>query len=101
MKIFFVYILQCADGTFYTGLSTKLEKRIQQHEMGFYKTCYTYSRRPLSMVWHEQFPDFEQAMSWEKRIKGWSRRKKLELIEGRLEDLPNLSKNYTDYGNRK
>ncbi len=47
-----VYILQCADKSYYTGLTNDLEKRIWQHETGFFPTCYTFKRRPLKLIWY-------------------------------------------------
>lgn len=68
-----------------------------KHNTGFYPGCYTFRRRPLKLVFHQEFQNFDQAMQFEKQVKGWSRKKKLALIEGRLEDLPELSKNYTQF----
>lgn len=97
MKQFCVYILECNDGSFYTGLTSDLEGRMTKHNTGFYPGCYTFRRRPLKLVFHQEFQNFDQAMQFEKQVKGWSRKKKLALIEGRLEDLPELSKNYTQF----
>ncbi|MEI6576206.1 MAG: GIY-YIG nuclease family protein [Bacteroidota bacterium] len=78
----FVYILECADYSFYTGVTNNLERRLTEHETGYERTCYTYSRRPVKLVFNEVFPDPKQAISWEKQIKGWSRNKKKALIDG-------------------
>lgn len=71
------------------------------HNIGKYPNCYTFDKRPLELVFCQIFQDFDQAMLWEKKIKGWSRKKKLALIEERWEDLQKYSKNYTQYGKPK
>ena len=98
MKIFCVYILKCKDDSYYIGMSSDIQKRILQHQTGTFPECYTYDKRPVELVFYQEFQDFNQAMLFEKKIKGWSRKKKLALIESRWEDLPKLSKNYTQFG---
>ena len=93
MKIYFVYILKCSDNTFYTGFTSNLEKRIQEHSGGNDTTAYTYRRRPVELLWFEQFSDPKHAIAVEKQIKGWSHRKKLALIEEDWEKLVEHSKN--------
>jgi putative endonuclease len=91
-KIFYTYILECADKTFYTGFSNNLEGRLQTHIDGIHIESYTYSRRPVKLVYYEEYESVINALEREKQIKGWSRKKKLALIEGRLDDLPKLAK---------
>ncbi len=76
MKTYHVYILQCSDNSYYTGITNNLELRLAQHQEGTVKTAYTYSRRPLQLVFAEAFQDVRMAIEWEKRIKGWSRQRK-------------------------
>ena len=92
MQTSFVYILLCSDKTYYTGVTENVYKRFDEHQDGKYFGSYTFSRRPLQLVYFCQFMDIEQAIIFEKRIKKWSQAKKLALIEGRYEDLPNLAK---------
>jgi predicted GIY-YIG superfamily endonuclease len=100
MKFYFVYILKCSDGSFYTGFTSNLDQRVVQHQMGK-SAGYTSKRLPVELVWYEQFMDDpEQAIVWEKRIKGWSRRKKQALIDGDWDSLILFSKNYAEFGNR-
>ncbi|NJW53764.1 GIY-YIG nuclease family protein [Salinimicrobium oceani] len=94
MKMFYVYIVECADNSYYTGFTSNLEKRINEHNSGAYDNAYTLKRRPVSLMWHERFTDPNQAIKIEKQIKGWSRRKKKALIEEKWEDLIEFSKNY-------
>ncbi len=91
MKRYFVYILKCADGSYYTGVTNNLEIRFAQHQEGTMKTAYTYSRKPLELVFAEVFQDVRMAIEWEKRIKGWSRAKKEALIEDNWEKIKELS----------
>ncbi|PHS07557.1 MAG: hypothetical protein COA88_08520 [Kordia sp.] len=92
MKQSFVYILKCSDNTYYTGVSSNIEERILQHEMGFYKESYTYKRRPVELVYYAEFTNIELAIEQEKQIKKWSKAKKEALINNEFEKLPNLAK---------
>jgi tRNA/rRNA methyltransferase len=76
---FFTYILQCADRSFYTGHTDDLEKRITQHETGALRG-YTYDRRPVELMWVQEFSSREEALSAEIKVKNWSRAKKEALI---------------------
>ena len=88
----FVYILRCADGSYYVG-STRdsLEMRIAQHNDGFYNG-YTAGRRPVELVWSQEFDRITDAITAERQLKGWSRAKKEALIAGDLDLLRTLSK---------
>ena len=79
-KKHYVYILKCADGTFYTGYSTDPERRMKVHNSGK-GAKYTRSRRPVELVYLKEFDTKEQAMSEEWHIKQLPRKKKLDLIE--------------------
>jgi putative endonuclease len=87
----FTYILECSDGSFYTGSTKDLEKRIWEHNNGL-GANYTKSRLPVELVYYEEYPRIDIAFYREKQIQGWSRRKKLALIEGKPELLPKLAK---------
>ena len=87
-----VYILECADGSYYTGITRRpVEVRLWEHNSGVVEG-YTHSRRPVVLRCVETFESVTQAISRERQIKGWSRRKKEALIEGRYESLPGLSR---------
>lgn len=86
-----VYILKCSDDSYYTGITSNLEQRWQEHQFGKYKSCYTYKRRPLVLLFHQSFNDVLQAIRFEKKIKGWSRAKKKALIDNDTELLQSLS----------
>jgi putative endonuclease len=92
MKFYYVYILKCADNTFYTGLTSNIDKRLQEHKDGKHKNSYTYSRRPLTLEFFAEFSTVQQAITVEKQIKKWSQKKKLALIKGDYDSLPNLAK---------
>ena len=103
MKLFHhytVYILQCNDGTYYTGLTNDLERRIWEHESGYIKNCHTFKKRPLKLVYAETFEDVQQAIAWEKQIKCWTRKKKQALIEDDWESIVELAKNRTGVDTR-
>ena len=94
MKFYFVYIVECSDGSYYTGFTSNLEKRIMEHNSGAHDNAYTLQRRPVVLKWYESFTDPKLAIAVEKQIKGWSRRKKAALIEENWEDLVEFSKNF-------
>lgn len=76
----FVYILQCNDGTYYTGYAVDLDKRLQQHQAGI--ACkYTRGRRPVALVYWEECENKSQAMSREAQIKKLQRNQKEKLIK--------------------
>ncbi|HEX4058321.1 MAG TPA: GIY-YIG nuclease family protein [Galbitalea sp.] len=89
-----IYIVKCADGSFYTGSTQDLELRLWQHNHGDVGVGanFTRKRRPVVLVFSEQFDNVVDAFAAEKQIQGWSRAKKLALIEGRVGDLPQLSR---------
>ena len=82
-----IYILKCSDGTYYTGLTKELEARVHEHKIGAYSESYTFSRRPVELVWSVLAPSYQEAFQWEHRIKGWSRAKKEALIRGDIEGI--------------
>ncbi len=92
MKLSYVYILKCSDGTFYTGVTSNLEKRFLEHQTGKHKESYTFSRRPLALVFYCEFTDINIAIEKEKQIKKWSQAKKKALINDEYDLLPNLAK---------
>ena len=91
------YILECADGSYYVGSTWDLERRMSEHEQGL-GAAYTRlaRRRPVRLVWSAYFDRIEEAFVFEKRVQGWSPRKRLALIEGRMEDLPALASRAVD-----
>jgi putative endonuclease len=88
---FWVYLLRCADGSFYAGHTEDLEKRLQQHQDGSLPG-YTSKRRPVTLVWADHSNCREDALAFERRIKGWSRAKKKALIAGDWTTIKWLSK---------
>ena len=91
MPIGYVYILECSDGSYYTGSTIDLEQRLQHHQAGE-GASYTKVRLPVKLVYSEEFDRVDVAFDREKQIQGWSHKKKKALIEDRLNDLPGLSK---------
>lgn len=76
--MYIVYILECADGTYYTGLTTDLERRLQEHQQGASKGArYTRTRRPVKIVWQQSQPDRVCASRLEYHIKQLSRQQKI------------------------
>ena len=88
---FYVYILRCADGSYYLGHTDDLEARIAAHHMGAIEG-YTRTRRPVTLVFADEFPSREDALARERQVKGWSRAKKEALIKGNWSRLQRLSR---------
>ncbi len=91
MNLYYVYILQCADGLTYTGVTNNVSRRFEEHQKGLNKNCFTYKRRPLKLIFQQEFNDIEQAIFFEKKIKNWSAKKKLALAHGEYDLLQILS----------
>jgi len=87
----FTYIVECADGSYYVGSTWDVERRVSQHNLGE-GAAYTRKRRPVRLVWAGEFGRIIDAYFFEKQVQGWSRAKRQALIEGRLDDLPELSR---------
>lgn len=76
MRTYYVYMLRCFDGTFYTGITNDVERRYAEHCSGYNESAYTHSRRPLRLVYAGEFVNVLDAISFEKQLKGWSHKKK-------------------------
>ena len=91
MKRYHVYILECSDGSFYTGITSNLTQRMEQHSQDYFKQCYTRKRRPLILKYFLEFDNVVKAIQFEKQVKGWSRAKKVALINGDFDTIQLLS----------
>ena len=89
---FYTYMLRCNDGSFYIGHTDDLELRIAQHQSGVFGG-YTAVRRPISLVWSDQFATRDEAFQAERKLKGWSRAKKQALIDGDWDRISLLARN--------
>lgn len=96
-----VYILECADGTLYTGSTIDLDRRIRQHEQGL-GARYTRKRLPIRLVYTELFDRIDMAFKRENQIQTWSHAKKQPLINGNMDRMKDLSEcqNRTHWKNR-
>ncbi|MBO4778772.1 MAG: GIY-YIG nuclease family protein [Bacteroidales bacterium] len=93
----YMYILLCNDGSYYTGSTNNLELRLQQHFAGE-GANHTKKHPPVKLLYYEEFDKIDEAFYREKQVQGWSRKKKEALIHREYEKLPELSRNYTQYG---
>ena len=96
MKTMYTYILQCADDSFYVGVTNNLERRLKEHQSGSHELSYTASRLPVKLIYYEVFNGPNAAIAREKQLKKWSRAKKLALINDNEDLLKELSKK--DFG---
>ncbi|PHR69950.1 MAG: hypothetical protein COA67_09135 [Lutibacter sp.] len=91
MKLYFVYILKCSDHLLYTGIINDVERRFGEHQRGMNKDCFTFKRRPVELIFYQEFNDVNQAIYFEKKIKKWSAKKKLALADDNFDMLQILS----------
>ena len=91
MKTFSTYVLLCRDGTYYTGVTSMLERRIAQHERGTFPKCYTFRRRPVKVVHVSQFSTAFEAIAAEKIVKQWTHAKKGALTRDDWNEIRRLS----------
>ena len=96
MKTSYVYILKCADNSYYTGVTSNLEQRLRNHQSNYLKESYTSKRLPVSLVYYEQFMDINQAIAFEKQLKGWTRKKKEAVINDNWDKLIELARCLND-----
>lgn len=89
---YYVYILECADGSYYTGSASDLDRRVMEHQQGITASSYTFRRRPVSLAWSEEVATYNEALLHEHQIKGWSRAKKEALIRGNLQEIHEIVK---------
>ncbi len=90
MQYFYVYILKCSDGSYYTGHTDNLEKRLFEHQDSQVK-CYTSTRLPVELVFVDTTSSRAEALESEMRIKGWNRKKKEALIKGDWNEIKRLA----------
>jgi putative endonuclease len=87
-----IYILRCADGSYYTGLTRRsVDERVSEHAQGLIDS-YTARRLPVELLFSEYYPRIDEAVAAERRIKGWSRAKKDAYMRGDFESLSKLAK---------
>ena len=91
----YMYILECADGSYYSGSTINLSRRIKKHMAGT-GANHTKNRLPIRLVYYEEYPRIDYAFYREKQIQGWSRKKKEALIKGMPELLPAFAIAYRD-----
>ena len=94
---FFVYILRCADGSYYVGShrGTDVEDRVHEHNAGAYPKAYTFRRRPVELMWSQSWDEPDPAIEAEIQIKRWTRAKKEALIRGDIDELKRLAQSRT------
>lgn len=88
---FWVYVLKCSDGSYYTGHTDNIEKRMNDHHMRLIEG-YTAARHPVELVFSQDFPTREEALALERQIKAWSRAKKEAMIRGDWSEVSRLDR---------
>lgn len=91
-----MYILECSNGSYYTGSTINIGERYIKHQNGE-GANHTKKYLPVKLVYHEEFLKISEAFYREKQVQGWSRKKKEALINNEHYKLPKLSQNYTQY----
>jgi len=92
VKTYWVYMVRCVDESYYVGVTSEIDRRIAEHNLGLSRIAYTFTRRPVSLVYAQAFSNVDDAIAAEKRIKGWSRAKKTALICGDWDAIRELAK---------
>jgi len=93
----FAYMLRCSDGSYYVGSARgDLDHRIAEHNAGLHEG-YTFRRRPVALVWSQEFDRITDAIAAERQIKGWSRAKKEALIAGKYGTIKQLARRRTPF----
>ena len=95
MKSYWVYMVLCDDGSYYVGITHDVERRVWQHNEGTDPSSYTFTRRPVALAHAMEFTEVDRAISWEKQIKGWSRKKKAALVRGNFVELNRLARSHS------
>jgi predicted GIY-YIG superfamily endonuclease len=91
MKPFYLYILRCADGSYYVGQTDDIDKRLSEHSRRI-GCAYTTARLPITLVFLDAFPTRSEAFCAERKIKNWSRKKKEALMRGDWQTMSLVSK---------
>jgi len=81
--MYYLYILRCADETFYTGITTQLKRRVEEHNSSKLGAKYTRGRRPVELIYSKEFNDRASASKEELRIKKLSKEQKIRLIQSK------------------
>jgi predicted GIY-YIG superfamily endonuclease len=93
---YYLYMVRCRDASIYAGIAEDVAYRVWEHNAGKIDGCYTQPRRPVQLIYTEEYADRDQAFRRERQLKGWSRAKKEALVKGDLERLRWLSRSYTE-----
>ena len=94
---YFVYIVECIDGLYYTGVTNNIERRLAEHNEGTDPKAFTYKRRPVVLRYCDRNSHIKQASAWEKQLKGWSRKKKEALFVDDWDKIKILARNRTNH----
>ncbi len=89
--LYYVFILRCKDGRFFTGITTDLKKEIERHQNGVNRKNYTFYRRPVVLEWYQTFHNEEQALAIKKKLTGWSGQKKEAFLQKNFEHIQTLA----------
>jgi putative endonuclease len=92
MRTYYVYMLQCFDGTFYVGVTNNFDRRFYEHSEGIDEGCYTFTRRPLIVAYVGEFDRINEAINFEKKLKSWSHKKKRAFAQREWANLTRYSR---------
>jgi len=88
---FYLYVLKCVNGAYYVGHTDNIEQRLSEHHLGLINNCYTKNKRPLELMFLQDFPTRDAAFHAERQIKGWSRQKKEAFMQDDWEKIKELN----------
>jgi len=90
--MYYLYLIECSDETYYVGVTNDLSRRMREHKHGAHEGSYTYNRRPVKLKYYLMFDDIREAISYEKKIKKWSKAKKDAFFLKQWDKLRELAK---------
>jgi len=88
---FYLYILKCINGAYYVGHTDNIDQRMSENNLGLIGNCYTKNKRPVELVFLQDFPTRDAAFHAERQVKGWSRKKKEAFMEGNWDKIRELN----------
>ena len=101
-RYYYVYMFKCEDASYYSGVCNNVQQKLFEHNIGINPNCYTYLRRPVRLVYKQAFEDVQEAIEFERQLKGMTNREKKAFIDGDFNkaDLPDGNRDMGYYSGR-
>ena len=86
----YCYVIKCCDGSYYIGSTRDISRRLHSHKTG--KVKYTKNKRPIDLIFLKEFEDYNQAFHFEMRVKSWKKRKSIERMLDKPDNIKDIVK---------